>query len=325
MMMKEEKWFIGVDLGGTTIKLAFLDYYGEIKKKWEIPTDKSEAGRHITMHIARAIDDKMEEMELAKEKFAGIGMGAPGFIEMETGFIYHAVNIGWRNFPLKDKLEVETGLPVIIDNDANIAALGEMWRGAGDGARDLLCVTLGTGVGGGIITNGTIIHGTNGMAGEIGHITSVPEAGASCNCGKTGCLETVASATGIVRIAMENLTSNQESVLYHTYKEQNQLTSRDIFEAAEANDSYAEEVVEKVTFYLGLAIANLANALNPSKIVIGGGVSKAGEALLKPLKHQFEKYALPRVKEGSDFAIATLGNDAGVIGGAWLVKTKLVK
>ncbi len=325
MMMKEEKWLIGVDLGGTTIKLAFLDYYGEILNKWEIPTDKSEEGRHITMDIARSIDDKVEEIGVEKGKFAGIGMGAPGFIEMETGFIYHAVNIGWKNFPLKDKLEIETGLPVIIDNDANIAALGEMWRGAGDGARDLLCVTLGTGVGGGIITNGTIIHGTNGMAGEIGHITSVPEGGAPCNCGKTGCLETVASATGIVRIAMEDIENHQSSSLYRTYKEQNELTSRDIFEAAQSNDDYAVEVVERVTFHLGLAIGNLSNSLNPSKVVIGGGVSKAGEALLTPLKSQFEKFALPRVKEGSDFAIATLGNDAGVIGGAWLVKTKLMK
>ncbi len=325
MMMKEEKWLIGVDLGGTTIKLAFLDYYGEIINKWEIPTDKSEQGRHITMDIARSIDDKMEEIGVEKSKFAGIGMGAPGFIEMETGFIYHAVNIGWRNFPLKDKLEIETGLSVIIDNDANIAALGEMWRGAGDGARDLLCVTLGTGVGGGIITNGTIIHGTNGMAGEIGHITSVPEGGAQCNCGKTGCLETVASATGIVRIAMEDIENHQNSSLYRTYKEQNELTSRDIFEGAQANDDYAVQVVEQVTFHLGLAIGNLANSINPSKIVIGGGVSKAGEALLTPLKAQFEKFALPRVQEGADFAVATLGNDAGVIGGAWLVKTKLMK
>ncbi|WP_371018256.1 ROK family glucokinase [Pseudalkalibacillus sp. JSM 102089] len=323
--MKEEKWLIGVDLGGTTIKLSFLDFYGEIISKWEIPTDKSEAGRHITTHIARAIDDKMEEMNVSRKKFSGIGMGAPGFIEMDSGFIYHAVNIGWRDFPLKDKLEVETGLPVIIDNDANIAALGEMWRGAGDGARDLLCVTLGTGVGGGIITNGTIIHGTNGMAGEIGHITSIPDGGAQCNCGKTGCLETVASATGVVRIAMEKLMSHQDSVLYHIYQEKSEITSRDIFEGAEAQDPYAVEVVNNVTFHLGLAIANLANSLNPSKIVIGGGVSKAGEALLTPLKKQFEKYALPRVRKGADFAIATLGNDAGVIGGAWLVKTKLMK
>ncbi|WP_347549614.1 ROK family glucokinase [Pseudalkalibacillus hwajinpoensis] len=325
MKMKEEKWLIGVDLGGTTIKLAFLDYYGEILNKWEIPTDKSEEGRHITVHIARAIDDKMAEMDITKDKFAGIGMGAPGFIEMETGFIYQAVNIGWLNFPLKDKLEIETGLPVIIDNDANIAALGEMWRGAGDGARDLLCVTLGTGVGGGIITNGTIIHGTNGMAGEIGHITSIPEGGAPCNCGKSGCLETVASATGIVRIALNSIESHKDSLLYARYKEHNELTARDIFETAQSKDKYAVEVVQNVTFHLGLAVGNLANSINPSKIVIGGGVSKAGEALLTPLKEQFEKFALPRVKEGADFAIATLGNDAGVIGGAWLVKTKLMK
>ncbi|MGB7998541.1 MAG: ROK family protein, partial [Anaerobacillus sp.] len=146
-----------------------------------------------------------------------------------------------------------------------------------------------------------------------------------CNCGKTGCLETVASATGIVRIAMEDIENHQSSSLYRTYKEQNELTSRDIFEAAQSNDDYAVEVVERVTFHLGLAIGNLSNSLNPSKVVIGGGVSKAGEALLTPLKSQFEKFALPRVKEGSDFAIATLGNDAGVIGGAWLVKTKLMK
>lgn len=323
--MEEKKWFIGVDLGGTTIKLAFIDYYGEIKSKWEIPTDKSEEGRHITTHIARALDNKMDELNLVTKQFAGIGMGAPGFIEMDTGFIYQAVNIGWRDFPLKDKLEMETGLPVIIDNDANIAALGEMWRGAGDGARDLLCVTLGTGVGGGIISNGTIVHGTNGMAGEIGHITSIADGGVQCNCGKTGCLETIASATGVVRTAMQTLENYQNGMLHKVYRKNDELTARDVFDAYKANDPHAIEVVNITTFHLGLAVANLANALNPSKIVIGGGVSKAGNSLLSPLKEQFEKFALPRVKEGTDFAIATLGNDAGVIGGAWLVKTKLMQ
>ena len=320
--MIENKWFIGVDLGGTTIKLAFIDYYGEIKTKWEIPTDKSEEGRHITTHIARALGEKMKDLDLKTNEFAGIGMGAPGFIEMDTGFIYQAVNIGWKDFPLKDKLEMETGLPVIIDNDANIAALGEMWRGAGDGARDLLCVTLGTGVGGGIISNGTIVHGTNGMAGEIGHITSIAEGGVRCNCGKTGCLETIASATGVVRTAMNTLEKYQDGKLQEVYGE---LTARDVFEAYDKNDPHAVEVVNLTTFHLGLAIANLANSLNPSKIVIGGGVSKAGDSLLSPLKEQFEKYALPRVKEGTDFAVATLGNDAGVIGGAWLVKSKIMQ
>ncbi|WP_377888506.1 ROK family glucokinase [Alkalihalobacillus sp. R86527] len=321
MMMVEKKWFIGVDLGGTTIKLAFIDYYGEIQNKWEIPTDKSEEGRHITTHIARALDDKMTELDLTNERFVGIGMGAPGFIEMDSGFIYQAVNIGWKDFPLKDNLEMETGLPVVIDNDANIAALGEMWRGAGDGARDLLCITLGTGVGGGLISSGAIIHGTNGMAGEIGHITSISEGGVQCNCGKTGCLETIASATGIVRTAKDTIDAYSEGLL-HKIKE---ITARDVFDAYRSGDAHATEVVNITTFHLGLAIGNLANAMNPSKIVIGGGVSKAGDALLTPLKKEFEKFALPRVKEGADFAIATLGNDAGVIGGAWLVKSKLMQ
>jgi glucokinase len=317
----KEKWFVGVDLGGTAIKMSFINQYGEVVNKWEIPTDTTNEGKNITTHIAKSLDEKMEEVSEEKSKLVGIGMGAPGFIEMETGFIYHAVNIGWRNFPLKERLEMETGLPVIVDNDANIAALGEMWRGAGDGAKDLLCVTLGTGVGGGIVSNGNILHGTNGMAGEIGHITSIPEGGAPCNCGKTGCLETIASATGIVRIAEQKLKEDNKSMLNEAYTASGNLSAKDVFEAAEQEDRLALEVIEEISFHLGLAIANLANSLNPKKIVIGGGVSKAGDVLLEPLIRHFSKYALSRVAEGVDFAIATLGNDAGIIGGAWLAKT----
>lgn len=315
-----EKWFVGVDIGGTTIKMAFVNSYGEVVTKWEIPTNTSDAGKQITTDIARAIDEKCEELGQGKSKLAAIGMGAPGFIEMKTGFIYHAVNIGWRDFPLKDRLEMESGLPVTVDNDANIAALGEMWRGAGDGAKNLLCVTLGTGVGGGIVANGQILHGVNGMAGEIGHITSIAKGGAPCNCGKTGCLETIASATGIARIATEGLAKTPASKLQAIFDEAGAITSKDVFDAAATGDSLANEVLDEVCFHLGLALANLANALNPEKIVIGGGVSKAGDALLNKLEKQFKRFALERVAEGADFRIATLGNDAGVIGGAWLAK-----
>ncbi len=315
-----EKWYVGVDIGGTTIKMAFITSYGEIVSKWEIPTNKTDGGKRITTDIARAIDMKCEELGQEKAKLAAIGMGAPGFIEMKTGFIYHAVNIGWRDFPLKDRLEMESGLPVTVDNDANIAALGEMWRGAGDGAKNLLCVTLGTGVGGGIVANGQILHGINGMAGEIGHITSVVNGGAPCNCGKTGCLETIASATGIARIATEGLIDFPSSILKAVFDKTGQLTSKDVFDAVAVQDSLAMKVLDEVCFHLGLALANLANALNPEKIVLGGGVSKAGDALLKGLKEHFHRYALERVSEGVDFRIATLGNDAGVIGGAWLAK-----
>jgi glucokinase len=320
-----EKWLVGVDLGGTTVKLAFVNMDGEIIHKWEIPTDRSEQGKNITTDIAKAIDEKLRELDESKSRLVGIGIGAPGPVNMANGEIYEAVNLGWKNYPLKDRLEVETSLSVIVDNDANIAALGEMWKGAGGGAKNLICVTLGTGVGGGIIVNGHIVHGANGAGGEIGHITSVPKGGARCNCGKTGCLETIASATGIVRIATEKLTqTNVESVLRTIYNEQGKVTAKDVFDAAKEQDAFALEIVDDVAFHLGLALANLANGLNPEKIVIGGGVSKAGHILAENVRTHFKRFAFPRVAEAADITIATLGNDAGVIGGAWLVKTKLM-
>ncbi|EIT85161.1 glucose kinase [Fictibacillus macauensis ZFHKF-1] len=315
-----EKWYAGVDLGGTTIKMAFISEYGELIKKWEIPTDTSDQGKNITKDIGKSIDEMLDALQVSKEKLNGIGMGAPGFIDLSRGFIYKAVNIGWVNFPLKERLEMETGLPVIVDNDANLAAVGEMWRGAGDGAKDLLCVTLGTGVGGGIVANGKILHGTNGMAGEIGHITAIAEGGAPCNCGKTGCIETIASATGISRLANEGLDAHPDSILHAAAAKEGGITSKDVFEACEQNDELALSILAEVGYHLGLMIANLSNAINPGKIVLGGGVSKAGDQLLKPVKANFEKFALPRVKEGAEFAIATLGNDAGVFGGAWMAK-----
>ena len=319
-----EQWLVGVDLGGTTVKLAFVSIYGEIICKWEIPTDKSENGKYITTHIAKAIDEKLRELDESKERLIGIGIGAPGPVNMATGDIYEAVNLGWKNFPLKNRLEVETGLPVVVDNDANIAAIGEMWKGAGDGAKNLILVTLGTGVGGGIIVNGQIVHGANGAGGEIGHITSIPEGGAPCNCGKTGCLETIASATGIARIAAERLQQTDEpSRLRHVWNEAGAVTAKDVFDAVKENDALAQQIVDEVTFHLGLALAHLANGLNPEKIVIGGGVSKAGDVLAQAVAHHFKRFAFPRVAEAAEIVIATLENDAGVIGGAWLVKTNM--
>jgi glucokinase len=315
-----EKWLVGVDLGGTTIKIAFITLDGHIVEKWEIPTDISEDGKHIVTNIAESIDAKLEQLAERREKLAAIGMGAPGFIDMKTGFIYHAVNIGWRNYALKDELEKATGLTVTIDNDANIAAIGEMWRGAGDGEGNLLMVTLGTGVGGGIIVNGHIMHGTNGMAGEIGHITSIPEGGASCNCGKTGCIETIASATGIARIAKEKAATNKSSSINEILNKNGELKAKDIVEAAENGDPAAIDTLNEVAFHLGLVIANISNSINPGKIVIGGGVSKAGHTLMSRLEKEFKRFALPRVAEGATLTVATLGNDAGVIGGAWLAK-----
>ncbi|KIY22315.1 MULTISPECIES: ROK family glucokinase [Mesobacillus] len=317
-----EKWLVGVDLGGTTTKLAFISLYGEILHKWEIPTDVSNEGKNITVNIAKAIDAKLEEIGHSKSEILGIGMGAPGPVDLATGVIFEAVNLGWREpYPLKDLLEVETSLPAVVDNDANCAALGEMWKGAGNGAKDLVCVTLGTGVGGGVITNGNIVHGVSGAAGEIGHITSIAEGGAPCNCGKTGCLETIASATGIVRIAVELLTSHpSEGVLSAVFNETGIVTAKDVFDAAQRRDELALKAVNTVALHLGIALANIANTLNPEKIVLGGGVSKAGAVLLDPVKEQFLRHSFPRVAQSTEISIATLGNDAGVIGAAWLIK-----
>ncbi|MFD3447237.1 ROK family glucokinase [Microbacteriaceae bacterium 4G12] len=322
----DEKWLIGVDLGGTSVKMAFITTHGEIVHVWEIDTNKSDKGSHIPKDIATSIEQTLEQLNVTKSKLIGIGMGAPGPVNFKDGSIDVAVNVGWDNFPLKETLEKETSLPVVVDNDANIAAIGEVWKGAGQGAKDVICVTLGTGVGGGIIVNGEIVHGANGASGEIGHITSVPEGGSPCNCGKTGCLETIASATGIVRLAIEELSStNEAGILRAIYNEQQTVSAKQVFDAANEGDTIANKVIAKVAFHLGLALANVANGLNPEKIVIGGGVSKAGDTLLIPLKEQFVRFAFPRVAKAAELSIATLGNHAGVIGAAWLAKEELTK
>lgn len=321
-----EKWIVGVDLGGTTTKLAFINMNGEILNKWEIPTDNSERGKNITINIAKTINQKLVELGESKEKLLGIGMGAPGPVRYKTGVILNAVNLGWEdNFPLRDRLEEETSLVSFIENDANCAALGEMWKGAGEGAKDLVCVTLGTGVGGGVITNGEMVQGFSGAGGEIGHVTAIPIGGARCNCGKKGCLETIASATGIVRLANEELTKAENSELMELKNKNGLITAKDVFDCARDGDSLALKIIEEVSFYLGFVLAGIANTLNPEKIILGGGVSKAGDILIKSVKEKFNEFAFTPVRNSTDITLATLGNNAGVIGAAWLVKKNMAK
>ncbi|GIN60475.1 glucokinase [Robertmurraya siralis] len=321
-----KKWVAGVDLGGTSIKIAFIDTLGTIISKWQIPTDNREKGKNITIDIARTIEEKLTELGQSKEILEGIGMGAPGPVDYVNGILYNTVNLAWEDhYPLRDKLEKELSLPVYIENDANCAALGEMWKGAGAGAKDLVCVTLGTGVGGGIITNGEIVQGVSGSAGEIGHITSVSRNGAPCNCGKKGCLETVASATGIVRLATEKLEKERdnEGKLMKIFKANGKIAAKDVFDCGREGDELSLEVVEEVAYHLGLALANLGNTLNPEKIVIGGGVSKAGNILLDRVQAYFNEFAFSRVKESTTISIATLENDAGILGAGWLVVNRM--
>ncbi|MEC2076567.1 ROK family glucokinase [Metabacillus fastidiosus] len=310
----DKKWFVGVDLGGTAIKMAFIDHDGNMIMKWEIPTNKTE----ITTDIANSIKEKLYELQQPEEKLAAIGMGAPGPVNLTNGVVYEAVNLGWEDYPLKDELERKTGLPAVIDNDANLAALGEVWKGAGKGAKDVICITIGTGIGGGIIADGNLIHGINGAAGEIGHYTSIPVGGIHCNCGKTGCLETIASATGIARMANEGIKDTIEPTILNSIK--GEITAEDVFNAAEKDDPFAINIVNYITFHLGIALANTANSLNPGRVIIGGGVSKAGEILRKKVEENFVEYAFPRVAEQCEILLASLGNDAGVIGAALIAK-----
>ncbi|MBS4215661.1 ROK family glucokinase [Neobacillus rhizophilus] len=320
-----KKWIVGVDLGGTTTKIAFITMDGDIIHKWEIPTDNSDEGQYITSNIAKSIEEKLLGLNHPKDMLAGVGMGAPGPVDYDTGVILNTVNLGWKdNFPLKDSLEKATSLPAAVENDANCAALGEMWKGAGSGAKNLVCVTLGTGVGGGVISNGNIVQGVNGAAGEIGHITAIPFGGAPCNCGKTGCLETVASATGIVRLALEEIQKDgAKGPLADVYVKNGKITAKDVFDTARTDDKLALSILQEVCIHLGLALANIANLLNPEKIVLGGGVSKAGEILLEPVMENFRRFAFTPVRNSTKLAIANLGNDAGVLGAAWLIRNKL--
>lgn len=316
-----ERWIVGVDIGGTTTKLAFVHPAGEILHKWEIATDIAHEGKNITKNIISSIENKLEELNETKSRLSGLGVGAPGSFDAKAGRILEAVNLGWKDVPLQTDLEQALSLPVKIDNDANCAALGERWLGAGKDVKDLVCVTLGTGVGGGVITNGKIVHGISGAAGELGHITVIPHHGATCNCGKTGCLETIASASGIVRMALEAIARNENNgELTKKFHETRSISAKDVFLFAAKGDLLASSIVSEATFHLGFALANIGSSLNPEKIVLGGGVANAGNQLLLPVRQYFKKYAFPTVARSTEIVLAKLGNDAGVVGAASLMK-----
>ncbi|OZM56346.1 glucokinase [Lottiidibacillus patelloidae] len=313
------QYIIGVDLGGTSIKMAIVNGQGEIKFQTSEPT-KIEAGATGIFHqINNMIDFCCKNLKIERFNLIGMGIGAPAFLDIKKGFVKEAVNLQWKNIPLKEQLENITKLPVFIDNDANVAALGEMWRGAGEGSTDLLCITLGTGVGSGVIINGQIYHGAHDTSGEFGHTTVIAEGGSPCNCGKTGCLETVSSATGLIRLVTEAINEGHPSSLAHILASRGRLTAKYIAEAAYEGDELAIKMINKASFYLGLALGNYAVALNPSKIVVGGGLSHAGSILFEPIREYYKKFALPHLTGNIDIVPAKLGNDAGVIGAAWLV------
>ena len=309
--MKE--YCFGIDVGGTTVKCGLFSVKGDILDKWEIPTRTENNGVNILPDVAATIDAKIQEKGIARDTIAGVGVGIPGPVN-EEGAVICAVNLHWGYVELEKELEKLTGLTVKAGNDANVAALGEMWKGGGAGYHNVVMVTLGTGVGGGIIVNGKIVTGTHGAGGEIGHIHVEDDETLSCNCGNQGCLEQYASATGVVRLANRMLeATDKASVLRNE-----EVTAKAVFDAVKAGDELAMEVAEKFGKYLGTALAVIAGVVDPEVFVIGGGVSKAGKILLDYVEKYYKKYVFQGSRDCA-FALAELGNDAGICGAAKLV------
>lgn len=319
-----DKKVIGIDLGGTTAKIGILSQSGDILSKWELSTDISEEGTKIVPNIIQSIKAYLDSEKLSSEDFLGIGMGTPGTVNRKNGTVIGAFNLNWKTLqPIREQFESSTGIPFFLDNDANVAALGEQWKGAGNNEKNVSFITLGTGVGGGLVSDGTLIHGAVDAAGEVGHITVEP-GGYECTCGKKGCLEQYASATGIVRLARDLVKEySEESDLKTLVLNNDLLDSKAIFDAAKAGDTYANFVVDRFAYYLGLALGNIANILNPSTIVLGGGVSKAGEFLVEKVSKVVEEFTFPTIRSVTKIKIAELENDAGMIGAASLVINEL--
>lgn len=308
------QYVFGVDIGGTTVKLGFFDVEGNLLDKWEIPTRTEGGGSHILPDIADSIKAKIAEKNIALEVIAGVGMGAPGPID-SNGVIHKAVNLGWGTFNVRETMEEILHMPVRAGNDVNVAAMGEMWKGGGQGYDNVVMVALGTGVGGGIIVDGKILTGSTGAGGEIGHMHVENEETEVCGCGNKGCFEQYTSATGIARMARKRLAeSDKDSILRQVEK----VTAKEVFDAVKEKDSLAMEVAAEFGKYMGEGLALIACVVNPEVFVIGGGVSKAGEVLLDYIKPHYERTVFHGSKDAK-FALATLGNDAGIYGAAKMV------
>lgn len=303
-----KKYVIGADVGGTTVKLGFFTSEGELLDKWEIPTDTAPGG-NILKDIADSCREKMQSMKLAVEDFAGIGIGVPGPV-LQDGSVDTCVNLGWGRKQVRKEMEEILGIPAAVGNDANMAALGEAWKGSAGGYKDVVMVTLGTGVGGGIIINGKMVSGAHGYGGEIGHMVVNSHETVKCNCGKSGCLEQYCSATGIVN---ETKKALERCDSWTTLKSCRPLTSKDIFDAAKAGDTFSKTQVDVFCKRLAKALSHISAVVDPEVFVIGGGVSKAGEIITENVSKHFDEFSFGAQKN-TRFVLASLGNDAGIYG-----------
>lgn len=302
----------GVDLGGTTVKLACFTRDGVLLDKWELPTVTTDGGRHILPDIAASIG--AYRAKRGSEHCLGIGIGVPGPVSKQ-GIVNRCINLGWGVFNIQNTLQQLTGLPIRAGNDASVAALGEYWNGSGQGCGSMVLVTLGTGVGSGIVLDGQLFHGAHGAAGEAGHMVLNPQETQLCSCGKRGCAEQYCSATGIVRLAKQQLASTDAPSCLRSLGE---LTCKDIFEAGKAGDAVASGILKEFYRLLGMFLANIGCMLDPETIVIGGGVSKAGQMLIDGVAPWFQHYVFHACSQ-TQLALASLGNDAGIYGAFRLI------
>ena len=313
--MKE--YAFGIDLGGTTAKIGLFTTSGALLEKWEVATDTSHAGEHILENLAAAILGKMKEQSIQPEQVEGVGIGVPGPVLDSSIVPIVCANLGgWGERNVSAQLSgLLDGLKVLVGNDANVAALGEIWMGAAKGAKNAVMVTLGTGVGGGVVVNGKVIDGVHGAGGEIGHITVNRHETAVCGCGKRGCLEQYSSATGVVRCMKKLLDENPDTpcVLRGT-----EFAAKDVFDAARNGDALAAREVDEMSDTLGMALANIASTVDPEAFLVGGGVARAGDVLFAPLNKHFQEYAFKSCRE-IPIKQASLGNDAGIYGAVRLI------
>jgi len=308
------KYGFGVDLGGTTVKIAYFDQEGNMLDKWEIPTRTQEDGKYILPDIADAILNYLKDHNIPHDQIIGIGIGVPGPVNNE-GVVNGCVNLGWGVFNIHQELTALTGFGTKAGNDATVAALGECWKGGGQGCKNMVLATLGTGVGGGIVVDGNVVLGAHGAGGEIGHICLEPNETDTCGCGNHGCAEQYFSATGIVRLAKKYLAGCDAP---SSLRQIENFTCKDVFDAGKAGDAAALTVLEQVYDYMGRFLAAICCVTNPEVVVLGGGVSKAGQPLLDGTKKSFDRYVFHGCKNVR-FVLAQLGNDAGAYGAFKLV------
>jgi glucokinase len=308
-----ERLIFAADLGGTHLRAGLINENGQILRQVKQSTPVSSNAECVVNALVSCADE-LQLQSSSSEKFVSASVVVPGTVNPQNTGVIEAPNLpGLDNFPLKEALERKLDVPVLIENDANAAAVGEMWLGAARGARNVICITLGTGVGGGVILDGKLWRGTEGSAGELGHTSVDPFVGPLCKCGSTGCLEMFASATAIVRMTRESLNAYPNSTL-HTQC----LTAAKIYEAAKAGDELALMIFKKVGEYLGVGLANLINILGPEVIVIGGGVANAWDLFEGPMREQINKRAFPSISRSVQVRVAECGDNAGLLGAARL-------